>query len=58
MFAVTINNCRVGTIMKIMGEPPATRWYAFCGETKQGFRTKREAIAWIVEQFPADEEEN
>jgi hypothetical protein len=58
MYGIIINGCRVGTVMKLMGEPAATRWYAFVGDSKQGFRTKREAVAWIVEQFPQDEEEN
>jgi hypothetical protein len=39
---------RIGTVMKFAGEPPATRWQAFASqERKQGFRTMREAIAWL-----------
>lgn len=53
---------RIGTVAKYAGEPPATRWWAFSihrrdpiNEHKAGFRTRKEAVAWLLEQRPAEE---
>lgn len=51
---------QVGTVMKFVGEPAATRWWAFSihrrdpnEEHKAGFPTRRAAVAWLIEQRPA-----
>lgn len=50
---------RIGTVAKYKGEPPATRWWAFSvhrrkpdEEYRAGFRTRKEAVAWLLEQRP------
>lgn len=51
---------RVGTVMKFVGEKPATRWWAFSiyrrdpnQEHKAGFPTRKEAVEWLLQQRPA-----
>lgn len=48
---------RIGTVMKVEGEPPASRWWGYSihrtdpnTENKTSHRTRKEAIAWIVGQ--------
>lgn len=44
---------RIGSVMKVMGEPPKTRWVAYAaGDRKKGFPTRRAAIAWLEEITP------
>jgi hypothetical protein len=48
---------RTGSVMKIMGEPPKTRWWAFAsGDRKAGFPTKKQAVEWLLETGRADKE--
>ncbi len=40
---------RLGSVWKVAGEPPKTRWQAFAsGDRKHGFPTKRQAIEWLM----------
>ncbi len=54
MIGVLINGVRIGTVAKVAGEPPATRWIAYAPrlktdeERRQGFPTRKEAIAWLT----------
>jgi rRNA processing protein Gar1 len=51
MYAVHDNNGkRIGTIMKVMGEPPKTRWVAYASKDRsKGFPTRTRALEWIEE---------
>jgi hypothetical protein len=54
MIGIFIGNTRIGTVMKIAGEPPATRWFGYAaGEARRGFPTRREAVAWVIAQHQA-----
>ncbi|MGJ5032284.1 hypothetical protein ACQR1I_35980 [Bradyrhizobium sp. HKCCYLS2038] len=56
MIGIFIGNVRIGTIMKIEGEPPATRWFAYASnDRKQGFATRRQAVAWLIQLHKADQ---
>lgn len=50
---------RLGTVMKIVGEPPSRRWWAYAvyplgrkpdEENKAGFPTQKAAAEWLKEQ--------
>jgi hypothetical protein len=58
MYAIIVNNCRVGTVASFAGNKPAERWVGFAHEAKQGFRTRREAAAWVVEQHELEKEKS
>lgn len=52
----------MGTVAKFVGERAGTRWWAYSiyrrdpqVEHRKGFRTRREAIAWLLEQKPKDD---
>ena len=40
---------RIGSVWKVAGEPPKTRWQAFAsGDRNAGFPTKRQAAEWLL----------
>ncbi|MGN6451442.1 MAG: hypothetical protein ACTHLK_23170 [Brucella intermedia] len=57
MFGVFIDKVRIGTVMKVAGNPADRRWVAYSvkhrngEENKQEFPTKKRAENWLVEQF-------
>jgi len=58
MHGIFLRGERIGTVMKIMGEPPKTRWFAFAtGERKQGFPRKKGAVEWLIRLREEDEQE-
>jgi hypothetical protein len=54
VIGVFIDGVRIGTVTKFVGHPPATRWIAWAPrlkpdeERRQGFPTRKEAIAWLA----------
>lgn len=53
------DGARLGTVMKIAGEPASRRWWAYAvyprgrapdNENKAGFPTQKAAVAWLKEQ--------
>jgi hypothetical protein len=39
---------RLGSVWKVIGEPPKTRWQAFAsGERRKGFPSLKAATAWL-----------
>ncbi len=60
---IFLDGQRIGTVMKIMGEPAKRRWFAFGpNERKEGFPTRKEAIAalerWHAEPAAGTEDDN
>ncbi len=55
MNAVYVEFHRVGSIMRIEGEPPSSRWFAFTSNArKKGFPTRKAAIAWLAKLHEED----
>lgn len=61
MSGIFLGDVRIGSVMKIVGEPPKTRWWAYSihrrqpdQERKQGFPTRKAAMAWLVEIHDAE----
>jgi hypothetical protein len=49
MYAINVDNCRVGTVAKFMGEPKSRRWGAFVKNERGQFPTLKAAVAFVVE---------
>ncbi|ATN34771.1 hypothetical protein ACO34A_13270 [Rhizobium sp. ACO-34A] len=50
IYGIFRNDVRLGTVMRFVGEPKATRWAAYGPhDVKKGFPTLRAATAWLGE---------
>lgn len=50
IYGISRNGVRLGTVMRFVGEPKATRWVAYGPkEVKKGFPTLRAAKEWLGE---------